>query len=141
MARLSEFVFNHWLLVVAFALVLVAIIYEEAKKKLFSKNLLTTQQLVDMMNKETVVLLDVRESKKFKSGHIVHSLNVPVADLTKKLASLSSHVADNVVIIAETDADAEKVSKTLSENNFTKIFILDNGINAWKKDNYPLITK
>ena len=141
MAKLLEFTFNHWLLVIAFVLVLLAILYEEFKKKLFAKHLLTAQQLVDIINKGNPVLLDIRDNKKFKTGYIVNSLNVPLVDLTKKIASLSKYNDSEIVIISEIDTEAEKAFKILQENKFLRVFVLDAGIKAWKNSNYPLTSK
>ena len=66
--QLFEFVQNHPLLVGAFLLVLVAWLIYETRSA--STNAVTSTQATQLINREDAVVLDIRESKDFKAGHI-----------------------------------------------------------------------
>ena len=95
--QLFEFVMNHPLLVGAFLLVLIAWIVYETRSA--SSNAVSSTQATQLINREDAVVLDIRESKDFKAGHIAgarhHRLD-RAENVLHRLFSVARHPVSNL---------------------------------------------
>ena len=71
--QVFDFVVNHFVLVGIFAALVVAFLVNEGKRGGAS---VTTNTLVNMVNRENAVILDIRDNKDFKAGHIVDAITL-----------------------------------------------------------------
>ncbi len=85
MADFIQFAIRHWMLSLAFVIVLAAIFFEEARGKKSTKTHLTPTDAVNLINHEHAVILDVRAETKFKEGHLVNAVNIPALSLTQQI--------------------------------------------------------
>lgn len=83
--------------------------------------------------KETkdAVLIDVRTSGEFISGHIPNALNYDMMSgaFQKKLASLDKN--KTYLVYCRSGSRSGQAAKILSTNGFTKIYNLSGGVGAW----------
>jgi len=136
-----QFVEHHWMLWLAFVVVLAAIIFEEARKSFRPTTSLSPQALVNLINHEETLVVDVRDNKAFKTGHIINAINVPKNELQKHDQKLSQHKEKNLAVVAATEEEATKIANQLKLQGFSKVHILAEGIGAWQKANLPLVQK
>ena len=73
MDRVIEFAMNHPFLVGGFLGLLSAFIFLETRR---GGKSVSSQQLTNLVNKEEALVLDVRDAKEFKEGHITGSKNI-----------------------------------------------------------------
>ena len=85
MDRLFEFISNHPVLVGTFLLLLALFIRNEMRR---GGKTVTPQQLVDRVNRESAIVVDVRDRKEFEAGHIVNAINIPYASLQTRIDEL-----------------------------------------------------
>ena len=88
MEQFFEFIANHPFLAGAFVLLLALFVRNEMRR---GGQTVTAQQLVDLINREGAVVVDVRDKKEFREGHIVDSLNIPHTVLGDRLRELEKH--------------------------------------------------
>lgn len=139
--QLLQFVEKHWLLWVAFFIIIALIIFEELKKVIRPSTSLLPQEVVNLMNHEEASVVDIRDNAAFKAGHIINAINVPKSDWQKHEQKLAQFKDKKLVIVAATEEDAGKIAGQLKSQGFGKVYILAAGIGAWKRANLPLVQK
>lgn len=45
---------------------------------------MSSKQAYEMMGKEDIVVVDVREDDEYRSGHILHALSIPLSTINKE---------------------------------------------------------
>lgn len=89
---------------------------------------LTSAQAKDKMN-EDVVLLDVRTTEEFASGHIEKAINIPVENITE----IKSQVSDEnavILVYCRSGNRSAKASTQLVEMGYTEVYDFG-GIQDW----------
>ena len=138
MQRLLEFIGHHPFLAggaVAAALVVIAV---EIKERIQKFAALSAAQAVRLMN-QGALILDLRPKEAFEAGHIGEARNVPAADLESQADSLKKWRDRTVITYCDSGVSGAGAARTLARLGFTKVFNLDGGLNAWVKDNLPVI--
>lgn len=136
MERLVEFSINHWELVGLAIGLVIALIYTEARK---SGKTISSQELTHLLNREAGVVLDIREAKEFREGHITGAINIPYASFNERWSVLEPHKEKPVVIVCKMGQHSGAIGKILKEKGFTDIRRLSGGIATWQGDNLPLV--
>jgi len=137
-AAVKLFVLEHGLLVAGFAVLLLAFIVNELRAAKSGAKTLSPQQAVLLMNQESVPVIDVREAKAFLANHILESKNIPLATLSAlTLTQFDSKQA--VIVVAEVGAQTNSAVVKLKALHFSRILILENGLDAWKSAGFPTV--
>ena len=85
------------------------------------------------------LIIDLRPQEAFEAGHIGEARNVPAADLEAQAESLKKWRDRTVITYCDSGVNGAGAARTLAKLGFTKVFNLDGGLNAWVKDNLPVI--
>jgi rhodanese-related sulfurtransferase len=144
MQHFMQFVFDHWLLWTAFALVLILIIVEEQKgtTSVTGASTINTEKTVDYMNHHNALVVDLRDKNSYKNGHIVNAINVTYDKIENSQISKLNHYKNRPVILVGDDKNrTSKAATQLKDHGFNKVYILNGGIDQWRNDGYPLITR
>ena len=88
------------------------------------------------MEKEDIVLLDVREEQEWEKGHIEGAENIYVGHLKSKVDSISH--SKNVAITCGWGGRGSLAVSSLKKLGFDNIFNILGGMNAWKSLGYPI---
>jgi rhodanese-related sulfurtransferase len=138
MQRLLEYISQHYFLVTGTAVALLAVAIFEVRERTQAFAGLSTAQAVRLMNQGAVVL-DLRPKAAYDAGHIGDARNVPTAELESQGESLKKWRDKNVITYCETGANGASSARALTKMGFTKVFNLQGGVNAWVKENLPLV--
>ena len=98
----------------------------------------STQQLSTLVNQEQAVVLDVRDGKDFKQGHIVDSVNIPFKDIGERLSELKEKDTP-VIVVCKMGQTASAASKQIKAAGFSKVYKLTGGLSEWQAANLPLV--
>ena len=91
------FISEQWVLV---SVLLILIYLFAINERIKSGRPLSVHAVTRMINADEALLLDIRDSKEFKAGHIAGAVNIPQAKLSDKLAELDEH-REKFIIIAD----------------------------------------
>ena len=141
LAQLIEFATNHPFLVIAFVTLLVLVFFNEMKIATQRFTSLTPAAAVQLMNKEDVVVLDVREPSETVIGKIAGAIQIPVGALAKRIDELQKHKDKTMLVYCKTGARAGAACKDLSKNGFEKVYNLNGGLLAWQDAHLPISKK
>lgn len=138
MGQFLEFAGNHPLLVAALILVILLIIMNESRRKLLGFKEVGTNEAVRLMNSEDALMLDVREDKEFKDGHVIKAINIPLGLLESRLKEIEAHKEKPVIVYCRTGQRAAKAGAILQRQGFTSIYKLNGGMLAWSDAGLPV---
>jgi len=139
MNDLLPFLMQHWVIALLFVVVLAAIFAEEYRSHTGGGARLEPQQAVERMNHEDAVVVDLRSSEAFKKGHIINSINIAANDLTANMAKLEKYKDKSLIFVCQQGAHSSKAVLQLKKQGFSKLYLIGGGIEAWKRDNLPLV--
>jgi rhodanese-related sulfurtransferase len=140
-AQISEFVMNHPFLVIAFAVLLALVFFNELKIATQRFASLTPAAAVQLMNQDDVVVLDVRESSETIGGKIARAIQIPVSAIAKRVGELDKHKDKTLLVYCKSGARAGIACKELGKHGFEKIYSLNGGLAAWQEAHLPLSKK
>lgn len=84
------------------------------------------------------VVLDVRSPDEFASGHIPGAVNVPLNELSERLAALELAPTDEIVVHCEHGGRAKAAASMLRESGYTGVRDLSGHMDAWRSKGFPL---
>ena len=137
MGNIGEFIVNHWFLVALFLVLSWLIFSNDFHQKMNGFSQISTAQAIQIINKNKGLFVDIREVVEFNKEHISDSINIPVSKLTENMAKLKNPT-DPIILIYGNGQRAHVVVKQLQKNNFTDIYVLNGGLNAWRDAKLPL---
>ncbi len=137
MDRVIEFSINHWPMVFSFVVLAILAISIEVKRA--SGSSLSTRETTLKINNEEARILDIREAKEFKTGHIVDAINIPLVKLDSRLSELDKYKDKPLIIVCNIGQHAGQAVKKLETAGFDKVFKLSGGMSTWRAESLPVV--
>jgi rhodanese-related sulfurtransferase len=134
-----QFLTNHWILSSTFGLLLIAFIANEIRSQLSHSGVSATDAVL-LINHQGALVVDIRTPAAYADGHIVGAINIPLADLDKKLNTLHKQAEKPIILVCNMGHDAEKAHAILKQKGMSAL-ILKGGIQAWRAASLPLTKK
>ena len=91
--------------------------------------------LGQMVNSQNAQLIDIRAKKKFKTGHIQGSRNIPFTQLKDHVEELRA-IEEPIIIICDMGLQSSAAVQLVAKPN---VFRLDGGIGGWQAAGMPLV--
>ncbi|RPG50083.1 MAG: rhodanese-like domain-containing protein [Gammaproteobacteria bacterium TMED1] len=136
MGQFFEFIGNHYILVVVFVALLFAFFINEGNQ---GGPKISTTSLVTLVNRDSALVIDVRETKDFNLGHIAGALNIPYASVDARLGELVSYKDRPLVLVCKMGQHSGTVGKKLKSSGFQDIRRLSGGMSEWSASNLPIV--
>lgn len=141
MERFPEFISNHSSLVLAFVVILGALLWTLWQSIGGGMKKLSPMDATQLINREDAVVLDVRSDGEFNQGHIVNSVNIPQKSVQEQLSKLEKYRGRPIITACRTGQIAQGVGSVLRKNGFEQVYNLAGGLVAWEGANLPLVKK
>lgn len=129
------FLSEQWMLVSILIVLVCAYFYLESLK---GGSSLGIHQVTRLLNSDDAVLLDIRETKDFKSGHIANAINIPFAKLAERASELNKHKEKTIILVDKMGQHAGASGKILQDQGFT-VNRLQGGMSEWSSQNLPVV--
>ncbi len=139
--QIIEFAGNHPFLVMAFLTLLALVFFNEMKIATQRFASLTPASAVALMNREDVVVLDVREPGEILGGKIANAIQIPNSGLAKRIGELDKHKGKTLLVYCKTGARSGMACKELAKAGFDKVYSLNGGLAAWQDAHLPISKK
>ena len=133
--ELINFLLEHYFLSGPLLIFMTLFFISNAKK---GGQKISCQALINLSNKDLAIIVDLRDSESYNSGHITASINIPVKDLSRRSNELSS-TEKSIVLVCEMGSSSPNAGETLIKEGIKDIKILKGGINEWRMSNLPLV--
>lgn len=140
MQDVMQFLENHTIIssiwIILFSALIITIF-----QRYFSKiHVITCSEAIQLINKENVLIIDIRNKDEYQSGHIATSINISVKDIKNgNLGNLYSYKKKPVVVVCSYGNISRNPANDLNKAGFEKVYILKEGISGWIEEHLPLI--
>jgi rhodanese-related sulfurtransferase len=95
---------------------------------------------LEYLKADSAMLVDVREPFEFRGRRIKDAVNMPSSgNLDFAADTIDKNYA--MFFYCTTDYRSKRVAEIFAEKGFSKVYSLDGGIVAWKKDGFPVIRR
>jgi rhodanese-related sulfurtransferase len=129
------FVSEQWMLVS----VLMVIVYLFAiNERIKSGKPISSHVATRMLNSDEAVLLDIREAKDFKAGHIAGAINIPHTKLQDRLVELEAHREKAIIIADKAGQHTGAIGRRLQQKEFN-VQRLTGGMMEWQNQKLPVV--
>lgn len=89
-------------------------------------------EAAELMEKENgFILLDVRTKEEYESGHIPHSINLPLGDIVSSSISILPDKSQMILVYCRSGNRSRQASEKLVKLGYTSVVEIG-GINSWK---------
>ena len=133
--ELINFLIDHYYLSAPLIIVVILLLVSNAKK---GGKKISPQTLVGLSNQDKALIVDIRDTESFNTGHITASKNIPLTDLSRRSNELNE-IDKSIILVCETGGASPNAGEVLAKEGVKNIFILKGGINEWKISNLPLV--
>ena len=130
---------RHPILSLALAGITLALLYNEIAGRMGGFRRLGPAQLTALINRDNALVVDLRPSADFGKGHIPGSKNVLMSQFDPESKQLTAAKALPVVLVCKLGQTATDAAKRLRKAGFTKVSVLEGGIQAWQGADLPLV--
>ncbi len=141
MAEYQEFARSHPYLVFGFLAVLGFIIWSELGRLSRKYRQLGVNEAVRLLNKDNVLLLDVREDKELDGGVIQNAKHIPMSELNQRLSEIEKSKNQPVLVYCRSGSRSAHACQTLTKQGFEDVSNLAGGVLAWESANLPLVKR
>lgn len=132
MERWLEFMGNHPFLFGTLGVLIVLFFVLEGQR---NGRKISAQSLGILVKAKNAMLIDLRDAKDFREGHISGSRNIPYSQLTSHIEELKTAERPLVFI-----CNLGQIAGTaLQQVGHSDSYRLDGGVNNWKAQGLPLI--
>jgi rhodanese-related sulfurtransferase len=84
------------------------------------------------------LVVDLREAKDFRTGHIRGCLQVPFGDLATRFTAPDPMAIRSLILVDETDELSHRAYALLAQRGFGGIYVMKGGMRAWRRASRPV---
>ena len=136
MADILNFISQNPIPVIALGLLLILFFWNETKR---SGKTIDSQQLVNVMNNESALVLDIRDPGDYSQGHIPQAMNIPYTALQSRVRELEKFKDQPVVIACKMGQHSGMATGILRRAGFQNVAKLRGGLTEWRSQNMPVV--
>lgn len=139
MGQLTQFITNHWQLCAALIVVLLFILVNEiiSQKKRAAE--LSPAAAIDMINHDDALVIDIRDTEAFRTGHIINAIRASSEDFQQQ--RLDKYKDKPLILVCQRGLQAQALAQKLRGLGFSKPMVLAGGIAAWQSASLPVVKK
>ena len=132
--QFSEFVGNNLLLVIALFAIIAMLIGGELKQRMSGIAEVGPSEATRMLNHDNAVMIDMRDDKDYREGHIVNAVHAPDNNIVKP-----DKYRDRPLIVYCRSGNRSAVyCNKLRKQGFESVYNLKGGVLAWQRAELPL---
>ena len=121
-----------------FVVLTVALVYTEVARLFVGYKTVSPAQLTDLINRESALLVDVSAIAEFEKGHILGAKHVAMSQFDPENKLLAKAKELPVAVVCRTGQSSSEAAKRLHKAGFTRVYWLNDGLNAWIQADLPL---
>lgn len=133
MTQFLLFLSQQWMLVSLLLALLGLFMWNENRR---AGSSLSVHQLTQQVNNANALVVDLREPKEFREGHVVDALNIPYAKLAERMGDLDK--TRPLVLVDKMGQHSAAAGRTLMQAGF-QVSRLNGGMSEWTASNLPVV--
>lgn len=84
------------------------------------------------------LILDVRSSREFRSGHVPGAMNIEYRRVASHLPALEPHKERGVIVYCERGPRAYSAERVLLDAGFERVYHLTGDMASWRRSGLPV---
>lgn len=129
------FISEQWILVS----VLMVLVYLFAiNERIKSGKPISPHVVTRMINTDEAVLIDIRDAKEYKAGHISGAINIPVAKIMDRITELEPHRDKAIIVADKVGQQSGAIGRKLQQKEFS-VLRLTGGMMEWHNQKLPVV--
>jgi len=116
----------------------VMLLWPLVSRPFVQRNDVGTFEAVQLINRRDALVLDVRDTGEYESGHIANAKHIPEAQLAERIKELEKFRSRPILVSCRAGNRAPAASAVLRKHGFGEVFTLSGGISAWQQAGMPL---
>jgi len=133
MTQFLIFLGQQWMLVSLLLALLGFFMWNENRR---AGSSISVHQLTQQVNSANALVVDLREPKEFREGHVVDALNIPYAKLAERMADLDK--TRPLVLVDKMGQHSAAAGRSLMQAGF-QVSRLNGGMSEWSGSNLPVV--
>ena len=93
---------------------------------------------MQLINHKNALILDVRDEKEFKAGHIRGAKLIPLSNLNDRIGEIERYREKPILVVCRSGNRSATASALLTKSEFSQVYSLSGGILAWQKADLPV---
>jgi rhodanese-related sulfurtransferase len=134
-----DFLLQHLGLVVLVVASGIMLAWPEIQKFMGPQSSIGTLEATQLINQKHAIIIDLRRQQDFTLGHLPNARHIPADELVTRFEEISRFKSRPAILVSTGQSGAKAV-KTLKEQGFTDVFVLQGGVSAWIEANLPIET-
>jgi rhodanese-related sulfurtransferase len=98
-----------------------------------------TAGALQLINHKNAIVLDVREPKEYDTGHVLNAKLIPLGKLKERMGELEKYRDKPIVVMCRSGNRSGTACFLLGKQGFAQAYNLAGGVQAWQKNNLPLV--
>ena len=94
-----------------------------------------------LINRKDALIVDVRETAEWSTGHIQNARHLALGQLGKHLSEIDKFKEKPVIVVCARGNRSRSACGTLKKAGFQQVFNLSGGVNAWREAGLPMVKK
>ena len=132
-----QFLAQEWILASALVVMIVLYFYGESRR---AGPTLSPQEAINLINQESAVIVDLRDSKEFQGGHVVDARNIPASKIDARMAELEPFKDRPIILVCKMGQHSSGVGKQLRAKGFERIYRMSGGMMECGSSQLPLVS-
>jgi rhodanese-related sulfurtransferase len=141
MDQFIEFAGNHPGLHLALVAVLGMLAWTFLGNRIAGYKRIEPTEAVPLLNRENAVLLDIRDNKDFRAGHVSGAVHIPHSALAKRHVELAKDKDKPIIVACRAGTHASTACGLLRKQGFENVYMMSGGMLAWQAANLPTRSK
>lgn len=129
---------NIWLIILAVGSAAM-LLWPLLQRNLAGIKQVTPNEAVLLINRSDAIVLDVRDDAEFAGSHLPEARHIPLNQLAGRLAELEKFKAKPILVHCQIGARSASACGILRQHEFTQVYNLQGGINAWVEAKLPVV--
>ena len=92
-------------------------------------NRVSIKDAMDLLKKDDLILIDIRDYNSFKNGHIENAIHIEDLNLQNFLNEKDKN--DTILIYCYHGNSSQSAANFFSQNGFKNVFSMDEGYEGW----------
>lgn len=137
-AYAPQFIAHHPLLIVAFVMIVLALIGLEGSRHFRGYKELSPAGLTQLINRDNALVIDVSALADYEKAHVPGSRHVPPSQFDPESKDLKKARELPVATVCRNGVESGKAARRLVKAGFARVYTLSGGIAAWQRAELPL---
>jgi len=139
MNQYLDFFIAHWEYSLLFIAAFIWIVISQINERKASVWGVQPEKAIELINKKSALIFDLRDTTTFAQGHIVGAKQVTFKSTDDPKTLLKITPQTTCVFVCNLGQTTAKVVAALRSKGYSNTFSLNGGMTHWQKENLPIV--